>query len=553
MHPTVLFFVLLFLPNTNLRDWQHADAPNLHKLMSEGALGLMNARTAEYGAITTEGGENTIFAGVPATSNEVSPGSYSAVIDNLVDGLTAAGVGTMGDLPINQVQAPFYIPDIPAEFVSTHLTGSMALIDNQISTYADIVRQRHGVLMIVSPNPTVGEFNAQQKLTPALLWGEKVPKGYLQSASTRTVGLITNLDIAPFIAQTLGARLPIKTKGSVISVSRSNDDILSVLLKREDSWITQEQVLRFVPFIVGLLSLLVAVAIWLYPGNPKLAAAITAAVTMAPLVMLFSPSIAICIGLTIFALLIALKALLPDDTAPFSALAILLYLLIDSFFFSGRLSAGSMLGYSPIEGQFYYGIGTAVLGAYIGVLAVMTGLWDWKGEHQHPLIALWILAAISLAFPFTGERPGGFVICATCLASYWVVGAGWKLQQLKTIAVIIGVFVVAVLAAVATQGFGLHTSVIAHPTGLSLMTALRSASHSYWTWLLAFTTFGRIVLRRNDVLSSVGTVATIGCLFVSDAGIVAAAICGLTVWAAEFNRYVRAPVTPKLTIVESPN
>lgn len=43
-HPGPLIIVLL--PGTSLRDWQTANAPNLHHLMATGALAVMNTHTA---------------------------------------------------------------------------------------------------------------------------------------------------------------------------------------------------------------------------------------------------------------------------------------------------------------------------------------------------------------------------------------------------------------------------------------------------------------------------------------------------------------------------
>ncbi|HEX5322662.1 MAG TPA: hypothetical protein VFW40_02670, partial [Capsulimonadaceae bacterium] len=83
-HPVVLFFVLLLLPNTTLRDWQSANAPHLHQIMATGSIALMNARTAETDEITPQAGLYTLMAGARMRDTASAQGlGYPARADNL--------------------------------------------------------------------------------------------------------------------------------------------------------------------------------------------------------------------------------------------------------------------------------------------------------------------------------------------------------------------------------------------------------------------------------------------------------------------------------------
>jgi hypothetical protein len=555
MHPSILFFVLLFLPNTTLRDWQNADTPTLHQLMSDGALALMNANTAEKDTITTDAAERTIYAGVPQFGRDHLGGAgYSRVTDNLADGLVNSGVDIAGASPIAPAPPPFFMPPSDKQFLAANLSGTWPQIDEQIQQFSTLVNNRHGILMIVSPNPDASDYKVRRRLTPVLLWGAGIPKGYLQSNLTKTIGLITNVDLAPTIAKIMGATLPLPVDGMPVMVSATSENKAVTLLQRDERWIQQSYTQSLMPYLAGIVAVLVLFAVTYTQGRKKVGAGIVAALTMVPLALLLGSNIPVTAILLAIGLLIGLKALLPDDTSPFTALSIVIFLLIDSYFFAGRLSGASALGYCPIDGLRYHGIGSEVMGAYIGALAVLTGLWDWKGEHRRPLILLWIIAALSLSLPFAGGQPGGLIACAAVLAGYVMVGKGAKLTQVKTVLAILTAGILAFAILLAFHQFGAKDNVpstfvgtggfrgILQDAGLDI----HVRAFSMWIVILVLTSIGRVQLSRKDTMSAVGTVATIACLLCDSNGAAAAAICSLTVWAGEFNRVIKvAPVSDK--------
>jgi hypothetical protein len=565
MHPGILLFVLLFLPNTSLQSWRDANAPNLHQLMADGSIGLMNARTAETDKITTTAGELTIFAGERVDSRtDAQNGVYSAADDNLEDGLTNAGIDLSGRLPMPQTPLPFYMPPSPRRFIVDSLSGDLDSLDGEIGKYADLVNKNEGVLMIVSPNPSGSDYKKEEQLTPVLLYGDGISPGYLSSSSTRTAGLVTNTDIAPTIAALTGASLPLPPYGDVINAAPSPDDRVNTLLQREAIWVSQAEMIKYLPYIAGIIAALILIALFAARSSVHFGK-LAALSGLLPLVLLLSTTPPIFLGILALSAVIAFVVLKPVDTAFFAAVSLSTMVAVDLFVFGGRLTAGSMLGYSPIEGARYYGIGNEIMGAYIGSLAVITAVWDKPGNNRNTLLIMWAVAALSLALPTAGSKAGGLIVCAVTLAAYISVGAGKKLTDWVTISGMAGAVGAAVVILILLSHFGPATHVsdtlrmaetggahtIIDTIGRKAGMDIHLVYHSVWIWVLAFTSAGRLWLRSGSVASKVGTAAVIACLLFNDTGVVAAAICNLIIWAAEFNGVSDASVSPPAIPIEA--
>jgi hypothetical protein len=551
MHPTVLLFVLLFVPSSSLRDWQTAPAPHLHQLMQSGALGLMNVRTAEQDTITDEAGQRTILAGARVFgSDSAGIPDYPTLTDNLETSLIDSNV-SVNNLP--QLDLPFYSPPSIAQFNVATLNGSWVQIDAQVANYAGIVGQKKGILMIVSPSPTQAEYVSLHQLTPVLMWGQGIPSGLLVSPTTRESGLVANTDIAPTISELLAAPLQGPAYGAEIGVIPSADDHATVLAQRENTWIAQAQAIRMLPFLSGAIALMVLLAIYFNGRTHTLSTKIASFAAIIPLTVLLSSNFVIFagfIGLAIVAVAFVLK---PGDTVFFTAATIGIMVSVDAFAFGGHLTGQSILGYSPLEGARYYGVGNEVLGAYAGSLAVITGIWDWQGRNRPQLIVMWLLAGLAMALPTAGAKAGGLIVCLVTLSAYVLVGVGKRLTDMVTLLSLVAALAVSIVVLYVVNRIGPQTHIsnafaMANSGGASAIfpTLLRKAEmdvhlifHSVWIWVLLATSFGRWRLHRSDILAAVGTAATISCLIFNDAGVVAAAICSLIVWAAEVNRTER--------------
>jgi hypothetical protein len=541
-----MLFVLLFLPGTSLSSWNRADAPHLHELMQTGARALMNARTAEKDRITTSGGERTIYAGARSAEDAAELATtYDQRANNLQIGLAGAGIPLLvsGALP---QQAVIQSPKVFVE----NLSGNWPDIDARIGHIASWVQTNHGLLMVLSPNPPRADYSQMRQLTPVLVWGKSVPAGYLYSPSTRTDGLITNTDIAPTIAAYMDAKLPIQPFGAVLQVRPETGFGVENLLHREGKWASQAVAMKLLPYFAGMLATYIFCVVMFSRGKQELYRRVAAFAVLLPLILILSHTIFAVAFLYLAAMFLVGLFDKPASVSLMAAIIIVLLVTVDAIGFGGRIIGSSMLGYSPIEGARYYGIGNEEMGAYFGALVVVTGLLIRQGQTRLYTVAPWVLAAVCLALPTAGAKAGGVVVCGASIAALLCLQRGKKLTDVTTVLSVVAGCFCAVAVIIAASHFGPKTHIagalsMAKTTGAHtiVQTVLRKAGmdlhlvfHSVWIWVLVLSSYGRWKLRVSDISASVGTVAILTCLLFNDAGVVAAALCSLIIWADEHIR-----------------
>lgn len=595
-----LLFVLLLLPGTTLSDWQNANAPHLHLLMRAGCMALMNARTAEQDRITPAAGINTLMAGARMEASPSAKGlSYPARADNLPAGLAEAGVqvdlsaltdstSTLIPQPLSPVDGPHPAPsaaDRPhppapspkigrggeargssptilptgqqkqARIIVIDLGGDPAKADAEIGRWAQAANREHGAIMVVSSNPSAAEYRAGDQLTPVLVYGHDIPQGLLWSRSTHQAGLATNTDIAPTIADYFHARLPVPSFGAPLTEADVTSEDVPEYLSREDTlWQAQARDLRALPYLAGFLAVLIAGATALaYRERPGWGVAVLFAAAV-PLTLLMSASLPIFASLSISALggAFALRRR-PWEGLAWIGAATALLVVGDALFDAGRMTGRSLLGYSPLEGARYYGVGNEAMGALIGAGVVLTGAMARFFRGKEWPVVLWLVVAFALGWPGAGAKAGGFLVALIALAAYVWLWSGRKLTAASFWLALAGcIAACGTLLAVVGSLFG-HThfgqavhlmrsegpAVVASLAERKAAMDLHLIFHSVWMLTLAAAGIGATVLYRKkgitagggEIAAQVGLLAGLGCLLLNDAGVVAAAICSVYVWA----------------------
>lgn len=576
-HPhAALLFVLLLLPGTTLADWRNADAPHLHLLMQTGCMALMNARTAEQDKITPAAGINTLLAGARMTASGSARGlGYPARAENLPAALRGAGVRV--EMPSTRLPNP---PNPPPPFVAergqggdrflvVNLGGDPAKADAQIGKWEKAVNRGHSAMMVVSPNPSPVEYRAGDQLTPVIIYGRKVLTGLLWSQSTRQAGLIANTDIAPTIASYFHTKLLVPAFGAPLTAADATGEDVPDLLAREDSlWQAQARDLHALPYIAGLMAALIAGATALaYRGRRGGGAAVLFLAAM-PLALLMSASLPIFGSLCLSALggAFALRRR-PREGLAWIAAATALLVVGDALFDAGRITGRSLLGYSPIEGARYYGIGNEAMGALIGAAVVLTGAMARLPRGREWPVALWLVVAFALGWPGAGAKAGGFFVALIALATYVWIWSGRRVTAWSFWLAIAGVMCAcgALLAFVGSAvghthvGQAVHLARLEGPVALASIANRKAAMdmhlmfHSAWMLTLAASGVGSAILWRKrkgrdgagGIAVQIGTLAATGCLVLNDAGVVAAAVCCVYLWAycvaAQTGDYLEMP------------
>ncbi|MDO9573894.1 MAG: hypothetical protein Q7I94_02775 [Candidatus Contubernalis sp.] len=287
-------------------------------------------------------------------------------------------------------------------------------------------------LMIITPNPEgiLGPSGSQLSLL-GMVSGDSI-SGILTSNSTRRPGLVTNLDIAPSVLEFFEIPVPAYLSGRVMTVSTiSTNNRLSDLLALSSSIHTVHQQRPPLIRMYILLQIIIvfgSVFFLIFKLNLKVWRPLMVAMMLKPLSFLIFPLIMTDSLVVSYASLFVLTVLLTaiflyraDNTVLFLriGLVITLFLVLD-LALGGNLIKNSIMGYDPISGARYYGIGNEYMGVLVGssLLFISSAYqlgWDQKKYASVSTLAFFAFLIYIFLSPRWGANFGGSL---TALAAY---------------------------------------------------------------------------------------------------------------------------------------
>ena len=274
------------------------------------------------------------------------------------------------------------------------------------------------------------------QLTPILAIGPDFGPGLLSSPTTRTPGLVANVDIAPTILRVLGLAAPVQMTGRAMQVLPLAGGVVArqASVTRLDFVTTlnaRAQTLVAAPLSVLCFVLVLAVVVaagrsrhsrrakrWtrrLLPGilfTLNLPTGmLLATVLVPPTLWEYGLRILACMA-ALTLLDYALARLLRVSPLALCGLLTLLLIVLD-LLLGGQLLKDSLLSAYPLSGIRYYGIGNEYLGAALG-FALMGGFAEGRKEEKRRR------RGEEKAAQGTGNREQG----TKDIAAAWIVG-GW--------------------------------------------------------------------------------------------------------------------------------
>ncbi|GAB6099151.1 hypothetical protein JCM16358_10300 [Halanaerocella petrolearia] len=329
-------------------------------------------------------------------------------------------------------------------------------------------------LLVVTPTPAKKARRRGNKLTLATLVGPQVKNGLLTSATTRRLGLVTNLDIAPTIYQALTSSVPDFTGRSISSVT-SNQSLsyltkLNRMIRRTFAW----RPIVVKGFILLQIITLVLVGVsWIYKlQNSLLEKIITylliSLLWIPSLFLLSSLFIELSIELTIIiwlgvSLLLAHYTLqLDNELIPFLVPALVTAgLLVVDLWQGGKWIKLSVLGYSPVIGARFYGIGNEFMGIIIGAGIIgLTGLQELNFKLFNRYLLLFFLLLVgTVGYPKLGANFGGLITATIVVTATYFYLQGYELnwQILLKIGLIVSLVVLIVVIVDLSSGLKTET------------------------------------------------------------------------------------------------
>jgi len=347
-------------------------------------------------------------------------GRIASYMDNIEDKADLIVIET-GDMTRIEESREFLSDDMYV----LHRNKALLLIDDFLSEIKKRVDENKWLLLVVTPYPSNEHISDGDRLTPAIVYGNDVPGGLLVSGTTRREGIIGNVDIAAAVMDYFdiyGTDIigrPVKGVAQTNNIERIKD-INRVTVNTSN--FRYPVLSRYAIFVI-IVILLGLVTIF-YPEifRGKLAAVekfLLIAIMITPLILLvvsllnlkslISVSFALVSLITAFAFIIyiffkeTLQKIFIISAA--TSLAIVLDIVT-----GGHLIRVSLLGYDPIIGARYYGIGNEYMGVVIGSSLVMAASFlDKKRINLSYIAVLLTIIFVVVGYPALGANVGGAV------------------------------------------------------------------------------------------------------------------------------------------------
>ena len=326
---------------------------------------------------------------------------------------------------------------IPLKF-KTAKQKAIRRVDNFLGKVINRLDFTSDYLIIIAPTPAKEYIKKGYKLSWGLAVGPDIKSGLLTSGTTKQIGLITNLDISPTIYSYLVDDKQQKFTGQKIASIVNNDPInylnnLNEQIRTIFSWR---------PLIVKVFIALQIIIILLAGGTlifkykslkvKRWIIYVVLMVNWLPVFFIFSiffshlslvntiliwiiSSFAISYYIFRFDFLNKFLAILIPDLIIISSLIIDLWT-------GGRLLKVSILGYSPVVGARYYGIGNEYMGLLIGTtIVVVTLFFELKEKiYRSLLFLISVVLIITVGLPSLGSNFGGLISATiTCSLTYF--------------------------------------------------------------------------------------------------------------------------------------
>lgn len=288
----------------------------------------------------------------------------------------------------------------------------------------DITKNTDEESLFIVVSPTIENQRLKtSKLAPIIVWNNtETNGGVLKSSTTRREAIITNLDIAPTIAEFLdtpkddfvGNNIEIeKQEGNLEYISKLNDrtDLTSIL---RSPYLKLYNI--FIILVIGISALYLMFNKSYNKRVMKFIETLLLMIIAIPLTLLVLPifniaNIYIYILVSIallFTLILLMKLLFKKKNRIWALLIISFIVIILDILTGSNLTKTSIMGYDPIIGARYFGIGNELLGVLLASMTLVTAYLISKYNKKILLLILPITTLL-VGHPNLGANVGGTI------------------------------------------------------------------------------------------------------------------------------------------------
>ncbi|SHH06953.1 hypothetical protein [Tepidibacter thalassicus] len=277
---------------------------------------------------------------------------------------------------------------------------------------------------IISTYPKMQDYKNGYKLSYVILFeGDK--KGLLSSATTRRKGIIGNVDIPVDILDYFGINSKLMVGKKIEKILENNN--INLLIGDYEKTVSNSKIRVPVLYTYAALEMIVwiltVLALFFKNNIPKnsfkiLSSFLKFTMTI-PFALLIAPlfnfksvlSIIACTVIVLISVYYLVHKFIKDDLNKLIALGLLVSIgvLIDGV--SGQnMIKNSLLGYDPIIGARYYGIGNEYMGVLIGSLIFsLVGLLEKNKIAKKTILIILLISVVILGHPKMGANVGGTI------------------------------------------------------------------------------------------------------------------------------------------------
>ncbi len=346
----------------------------------------------------------------------------------------------------------------------------LARLDTFIGKLQAAMDPKKDYLMVITPAAPIDRLKVKDRFTPVILFGPGYQQGILTSSTTRRDAIVANTDIAPTILTQFQLDLPREMIGQPMTATAAGKHQVELAqdLAEQAALVNRIRgpmvkgyvIIQIIVIILALLSLFVPL---------RIRSAMPIAVLglgLVPLVyLLLGPVRAASEGqavLIVLAMLIAATLVFYQLSAKNALRALIIaaavtVLLLDLDTFLGNpWLQGSVLGYDPMAGARYYGIGNEYVGIIIGASILLSAALyhSFPGKATLGLLAVFFtLQSFILAAPWLGAQSDGLLSAPLSFLVILVLLSG---QTINTRALLTGLIAISIpIAAMAAYEIGM--------------------------------------------------------------------------------------------------
>ena len=304
-------------------------------------------------------------------------------------------------------------------------------IDNFIGDLTAKIEKENSLLMVISPNRAEERIDGS-RLTPIVLWGKGVGNGVLTSSTTNKKGIVTNLDISPTILKALnistnnisGSSMRTLKESRSVEYIKSINERINTSNKVRTKTLSLYGIISIIIMFISLILFILNISINNDIGQflKKLLLSLYAIPMVLILNSLFNINsiFKFVISLFVFISILVLIIKKYDAEKIISIITIIYFILIIIDLLSNNyLTRFSILSYDPIIGARYFGIGNEMIGIFLAITAIMSGLLLERFSNRAFSIFILLISILFVGHPKLGANIGGTM--ALVFASFYFI------------------------------------------------------------------------------------------------------------------------------------